>query len=192
MRRVLSPLVVSLVLLVRSPLRADTYVIDKIHSDTTFSVRHLVGKFIGKFNDFSCTIVGEASKPAASSVQFTIKAASVDTGMNIRDDHLRSADFLDAGKFPEITFKSVSIKASGKKNVFDVTGDLTMRGVTKRVTLPVEYLGSARDPRGREVAGFALTTTIKRQDYGINCDDTLDNGGALLGDDVEVSINLQT
>jgi polyisoprenoid-binding protein YceI len=179
-------------LLAASPLLADTYTIDKSHSEANFRVRHLVSNVSGKFDDFSGTITGELAKPAGASVEFTIKTASIDTGTPDRDKHLRSADFFDADKFPEITFKSTAIKASGKKNVYSVTGNLTMHGVTKKVTLPVEYLGSAKDPWGNEKAGFTLTTTLNRKDYGVNWNKALDNGGMLVSEDVQVTINLET
>lgn len=175
-----------------TPLLADTYTIDKSHSEATFTVRHMVSKVSGKFDDFSGTINGELSKPSAASVEFTIKTASIDTGTPDRDKHLRSADFFDAEKFPEITFHSTSIKPSGKKNVYSVTGNLTMRGVTKKVTLPVEYLGTVKDPWGNEKAGFTLTTTLNRKDYGINWNKALDNGGVLVSEEVTVTINLET
>jgi polyisoprenoid-binding protein YceI len=179
-------------LLAATPLLADTYTIDKSHSEATFTVRHMVSKVSGKFDDFSGTINGELSKPSSASVEFTIKTASIDTGTPDRDKHLRSADFFDADKFPEITFKSTSIKPSGKKNVYSVTGNLTMRGVTKKVTLPVEYLGTVKDPWGNDKAGFTLTTTLNRKDYGINWNKALDNGGVLVSEDVTVTINLET
>src|ERR1700756_5007965 len=119
-----------------APLFADTYKIDKAHSEATFTVRHFVSKVSGKFDDFAGTITGDLANAGAASVEFTIKTASIDTGVANRDNHLRSADFFDAEKNPEITFKSTSIKPSGTKNVFNVTGNLTMRGVTKQVTLP--------------------------------------------------------
>jgi polyisoprenoid-binding protein YceI len=169
-----------------------TYVVDRPHSEADFSVRHMMSKVTGKFDDFAGTISLDRANPSASSVEFTIKTASVNTGDADRDKHLRTADFFDAAKNPEITFKSTSIKPSKTKNVYDVTGDLTMRGVTKRVTLPVEFLGFQKDPWGNERAGFALETTLNRKDYGINWNKALDNGGFLVGDDVKVSIDLET
>jgi polyisoprenoid-binding protein YceI len=170
---------------------ADTYVLDRGHSSATFNVRHLIGRFTGKFDDFTMSLNGDPSDAAKASVEFTIKAASIDTGNAMRDDHLRSGDFFDAAKFPEITFHSTSIRPARRKNVFDVTGDLTMHGVTHRVTLPVEYLGTMKDGRGREVAGFAISTTLNRKDYGIVWNEALDGGGAVLGDDVDVIVSLE-
>jgi polyisoprenoid-binding protein YceI len=182
---------IALVTIAALPLFADTYTIDKDHSEATFQVRHLVSRVSGKFDDFNGSINLDPKNPAASSVEFKIKAASINTGVADRDQHLRTADFFDAAKYPEITFKSTSIKPSGKKDVYNVTGNLTMRGVTKQVTVPVAFLGFARDPWGNDKAGFSLTTTVNRKDYGINWNKALDNGGVLLGDDVDISINLE-
>jgi polyisoprenoid-binding protein YceI len=173
------------------PLFADTFVIDKNHSEATFRVRHMMSRVTGKFDDFAGAVSLDPKNLAASSVEFTIKTASVDTGVSDRDNHLRSADFFDAAKNPEITFKSTSIKPSGKKDVFNVTGNLTMRGVTKQVTLPVQFLGIAKDPWGNDRAGFSLDTTLNRKDYGVNWNKALDNGGFLLSDDVDISINIE-
>ena len=184
-------LFIALVTVAALPLFADTYTIDKAHSEATFQVRHLVSKVSGKFDDFDGSISLDPKNPAASSVEFKIKAASINTGVADRDQHLRTPDFFDAPKYPEITFKSTSIKPSGKKDVYNVTGNLTMRGVTKQVTLPVAFLGFIRDPWGNDKAGFSLTTTVNRKDYGINWNKALDNGGVLLGDDVDISIILE-
>jgi polyisoprenoid-binding protein YceI len=177
--------------IVSLPLFADTFVVDKAHSQANFTVRHLVSKVSGKFDEFTGTVVADPAKLATSSVEFTIKTASINTGNEGRDKHLRSADFFDAEKNPEITFKSTSIKATAKKNVFDVTGNLTMRGVTKQVTLPVEFLGYAKDPWGNQRAGFELKTTLNRKDYGINWNKALDEGGYLLSEDVDINIALE-
>jgi polyisoprenoid-binding protein YceI len=167
---------------------AETLVIDRVHSGASFQIRHFVSKVNGRFTDFSGTIVADQAKPEASSVEFTVKTASIDTDQENRDKHLRSADFFDAEKYPEITFKSTSVKAAGKDK-FDVTGNLTMHGVTKQVTLPVTHLGtvgSGKDAR----YGFETTTTLDRKDYGIVWNKALDAGGFMLGDDVTVTINL--
>jgi len=178
-------------LLAATPLVADTWTVDKTHSEANFRVRHMVSKVSGKFDDINGTVTGDLARPGNASVEFTIKTASVDTGTPDRDKHLRSADFFDAEKYPEITFKSTSIKPSKQKNVYDVTGHLTMRGVTKQITLPVEYLGAVKDPWGNDKAGFSTSTTLNRKDYGINWNKTLDSGGVLVSDEVEVTINLE-
>jgi polyisoprenoid-binding protein YceI len=168
-----------------------TYTIDPGHSEVSFQVRHLVSQVRGRFNEYQGTINMDPAKPEASSVEFRIKAASIDTSLPDRDKHLRGADFFDVEKYPEIVFKSSSVKATGK-DTYAVTGTLSMRGVDKKVTLPVTFLGSARDPWGNEKAGFATETTLNRKDFGINWNAALDNGGVILGDDVKISINLET
>jgi polyisoprenoid-binding protein YceI len=164
--------------------------IDKAHSMAQFKVRHMMANVVGQFRDFDASITIDRATPANSSVEFTIQATSVDTGNTNRDDHLRTADFFDVAKFPTITFKSTSIKEKSK-NEFDVTGDFTLHGVTKRITLPVSFLGFGKDARGNEKGGFEIETTINRKDYGVVWNRNLDEGGVLLGDDVKVSINLE-
>ncbi len=183
--------VAALVLSASSLFAAETFVVDKVHSEATFQVRHMMSKVSGKFTDFDGKVDLDRAKPAVSSVQFNIKTASVYTGEPDRDKHLKTADFFDAEKYPEITFKSTKIAATKKKNIYDVTGDLTMRGVTKHITLPVEFNGFGKDPWGNERAGFSLTTTLNRKDYGINWNKALDNGGFLLSDDVTINVNLE-
>lgn len=184
-------LAVAAFLVAASSLFADTFNVDKVHSEANFQVRHMMSKVSGKFDDFSGKINVDHAKPAASSVEFTIKTASINTSNADRDKDLRSANFFDVDKNPEITFKSSTIVPTKKKDVYDVTGDLTMHGVTKHVTLPVEFNGFGKDPWGGERAGFSLTTTINRKDYGINWNKTLDNGGVLLGDEVTININIE-
>lgn len=184
-------LAVAAFLVTASSLFAETFNVDKVHSEAAFQVRHMMSKVSGKFDDFSGKINADRAKPSASSVEFTIKAASINTGNADRDKDLRSANFFDVEKFPEITFKSSKIVPSKKKDVYEVTGDLTIHGVTKHVTLPVEFNGFGKDPWGGERAGFSLTTTINRKDYGINWNKALDNGGVLLGDEVTININIE-
>ena len=145
----------------------------------------------GRFGNFEGTLQIDPAKPEASSVTFTIKAASISTNDDKRDTHLRSPDFFDAEKFPDITFKSTKVAPAGKDK-YDVTGTLTMHGVSKEITLPVAFLGYAKDPWGNERAGFDLSTKLNRKDYGINWNKVLDAGGTMLGDDVDVSVSLET
>jgi polyisoprenoid-binding protein YceI len=168
----------------------ESWTIDKVHSSATFKVRHLVANVVGNFRDFSADINIDRAKPENSSVDFTIQTTSIDTGNTNRDEHLRTADFFDVAKFPTITFKSTSVKPKSASE-FDVTGDLTMHGVTKRVTLPVSFLGFGKDGRGNEKGGFEIETTVNRKDYGIVWNRNIDEGGVLLGDDVKVSISLE-
>ncbi len=183
---------VLLAALAAAPLfAADTFTVDKVHSDVSFQVRHFVSKVRGDFTDFEGTIQIDQAKPEASSVVFTIKTASINTKNESRDKHLNSPDFFDTAKFPEITFKSTKIAANGKDK-YNVTGEFTMHGVTKEITLPVTYTGSMKDPRGTERAGFELTTTLNRQDYGVKYNKTLDNGSLMLSDDVQVTILIES
>jgi polyisoprenoid-binding protein YceI len=170
---------------------ADTYTIDKNHSDVSFQVRHFVSKVRGGFTDFDGTIQIDQARPEASSVVFAIKAASINTNNEDRNKHLSSPDFFDTAKFPEISFKSTKIAPAGKDK-YNVTGNFTMHGVTKEITLPVEFTGTARDPRGDERAGFELATTVNRKDYGIKWNKALDNGSLMLSDNVAVTISLET
>lgn len=170
---------------------ADTYTIDKVHSDVSFTIRHFASRVHGHFGDFEGSIQTDPSKPEASSVVFTIKTTSIDTNNSNRDGDLRSDNFFDVARFPEITFKSSKVVATGK-DTYAVTGTFTMHGVTKEITLPVTYLGSMKDPRGNERASFELNTKLNRKDYGINWNKSLDNGNLMLSDDVDVTIDLET
>jgi polyisoprenoid-binding protein YceI len=172
-------------------LGADTFVIDKGHSEVGFQIRHMMSKVRGRFTDFDGKIVADRAKPEASSVELTIQATSIDTANANRDKDLRGADFFDVEKYPTITFKSTSIKAKGK-DAYDVTGTLTMRGVSKEITLPVTFLGIMKNMRGQDAAGFEAAVTLNRKDFGITWNKALDAGGVLLGDEVYVSINLET
>lgn len=172
-------------------LAAEVHNIDASHSEVSFQLRHLVTQVRGNFNDYEGTINLDPANLEKSSVDFRIKAASIDTNNADRDKHLRAEDFFHTEKYPEITFKSKSIKKADK-DTYNVTGTLTMRGVSKEVTLPVTYLGAVKDPWGNQKAGFATEVTLNRKDYGINWNAALDNGGFVLSDEVKVSINLET
>jgi polyisoprenoid-binding protein YceI len=169
---------------------ATTYAIEKAHSEVFFQVRHLVTKVRGRFSDFEGTISLDEDNPAASSVNFTIKAGSIDTNVTDRDNHLRSGDFFAADEHPNLTFKSTKVAKKGGDS-YDVTGDLTIRGTTKSVTLPVTFLGKAKDPWGQNKVGFETETTINRKDYGLNWNAALETGGFLVGDDVKVNLSIQ-
>jgi polyisoprenoid-binding protein YceI len=172
----------------------DTWSVDKAHSEVTFQIRHFVTKVRGRFTDFAGTIVANAAKPEASSVTFAIKATSIDTDNEYRDKDLRSANFFDVEKFPDITFKSTKVSPAGKDR-YQVTGQLTMHGVSKEIVLPISYLGSmpTKDREGRESAkgGFATSVTINRRDFGLAWNRALDTGGFMLGDEVTIEINIE-
>ena len=169
---------------------ATTYAIDKTHSEVFFQVRHLVTKVRGRFSDFEGTISLDEANPDQSSVSFAIKTASVDTNVGDRDNHLRSDDFFAAEKHPELTFKSKKVTKKGAES-FDVTGDLTIRGTTKEVVLPVTFLGHATDPWGGKRVGFEAETSLNRKDFGLNWNAALETGGLLVGDEVKVNLSIQ-
>jgi polyisoprenoid-binding protein YceI len=169
---------------------ADTYTFDKAHSNVGFQVRHIFTNVSGRFTDYSGTISVDRAKPESSSVEFTIQATSIDTGEAKRDGHLRSPDFFDVAKHPTITFKSTAVKPNGKDSYL-VTGDFTMRGVTKQITLPVTVLGEAKDPMGTDKMGLETGTTLNRKEYGLNWNRTLETGGVLVGDEVKVQISIE-
>ncbi|HEX4951881.1 MAG TPA: YceI family protein [Thermoanaerobaculia bacterium] len=169
----------------------ETFSIDKAHSEVSFQIRHLVTNVRGQFDDYTGVIKMDTEKPESSSVEFTIQATSVNTFNENRDKHLRTADFFDVPNHPTITFKSTSVKKTGD-NTYAVTGDFTMRGVTKQITLPVTFTGKMGDPWGNTKAGFETATTLNRKEYGINWNKALDAGGLILGDEVKVAINLET
>ena len=170
---------------------ADTYTIDKNHSDAGFQVRHFASKVRGSFGDFEGAIQADPAKPEMSSVVFTIKTASINTNNPDRDKHLQSPDFFDAAKCSEVSFKSSKIVSAGKDK-YNVTGTLTMHCVSKEVTIPVTFLGFAKDPGGNERASFEIATKLNRKDWGINWNKALDAGGFMLSDDVDVTVNLET
>ncbi len=165
-----------------------TWKVDPVHSSVQFSVRHFLTPVTGQFNEFSGTIVYDPENVSSSSVEFTVQAASIDTKNERRDGHLRSADFFDVEKYETLSFKSQ--KVEGSNGDLQVTGELTIHGVTKTVTVPVEALGAMDTPMGRR-AGFVTEFTIDRKDFGIVWNRALDQGGAVLGDEVKISIAVE-
>lgn len=167
-----------------------TFKVDPVHSSVGFKVRHLVSKVNGNFTEFSGTIVGDPKNAKDATVAFTIKTSSIDTGNPDRDKHLNSPDFFDTTKYPEISFQSSKITHKGGDR-YEVKGAFAMHGVTKEIVLPVTFGGVAKDPWGNERAGFSVQLTLNRKDYGIVWNKLLDNGGTLLGDEVDISIELE-
>ncbi len=166
-----------------------TWVVDPTHSQIEITARHLmVSKVRGTFKDFSGTI-NVADTPEDSSVEVTIEAGSIDTGTVDRDAHLRSPDFLDAESFPTITFRSTNIERDGSK--YNLTGDLTIKGVTKPVTLEMDYLGVTADPWGNEKAAFTAEGTFNREDWGLNWNVALEAGGWLVSKTFDIEITVQ-
>lgn len=165
--------------------------IDSGHSGINFSVRHLVvAKVRGRFARWSGGFDAENGDLASAQVNTVIDASSVDTGVAERDAHLRSPDFLDVARFPEITFKSTRVEKRSE-NMLRVTGDLTIRGVTREVVLDVEHSGRTTDPWGNQRAGFTATTTLDRREFGLIWNQALEAGGVVVGDRVSVEIEVE-
>jgi polyisoprenoid-binding protein YceI len=182
-------LLAALALPARAAAEPMVYKVDPDYSSVSFTVRHFVSNVPGRFTEFDGTIRHDKQSPAASSVSFTVQAASIVTDNADRDDELRSASFFDVKKFPMLTFTSSEVKAKDAATL-EVTGDLTLHGVTRRVTLPVRLLGTVPTPSG-EKAGFETTFTINRKDFGITWNRILDPGGPILGDEVKITIAVE-
>lgn len=165
--------------------------IDPTHSRVGFAVRHMVVATVkGHFNVLSGTLNVDEANPANSWVEAEIDASSIDTRDAGRDGHLRTADFLDIEKFPKITFKSTKIEPLGG-NEYNIIGDLTLRGVTKPVVLKAEYSGTIKDPHGLNRAGFEAHTKISRKEFGMALNPLLETGGAVVGDEVKIDLDLE-
>ena len=162
----------------------ETYKIDPAHSSVGFKIRHILTPVPGSFTKFEGTIVVDRENLGNSSVEARIDVASVDTANERRDNHLRSGDFFLVESFPAITFKSSSWRKTGE-DTFAVTGDLTIKDVTKPVTLAVKLYGFAEGGRGSMVSAWEATTTLDRQDFGVL------GGGPIVGNEVEVSITIE-
>lgn len=187
-RKLLSLLIIAL--LSAPAAFADTYQIDPAHTQIHFTVPHLVVfKVRGNFNDFSGSVEADPDGQTLNSATATIKTASIDTRIEKRDNHLKSADFFEVEKYPEITFVSKEVTGSGPE--ITVVGDLTIKGVTKEVTLKGGFLGTITDPWGNQRAGFEASGKINRFDYGLNWNKTLETGGLVAGDEVEIGLEVE-
>lgn len=171
-----------------------TFNVDKSHSEVGFDVRHFFSKVHGRFNSFTGKIVFDEKTPANISVEASAEANSIWTDNERRDGHLKGADFFDVEKFPTVSFRSTKVVAAGK-NKYKITGDFTMRGVTKPVTFDAEFLGAGAVGVGGQSwgtkAGFTATTVINRKDFGVSWNKALDNGGAMLSDEVTINLNIE-
>jgi polyisoprenoid-binding protein YceI len=167
-----------------------TYTLDPAHSRIGFVARHaMVTKVRGSFDEFAGTAVLDGANPANSRVEVTIEAASIDTRNAQRDEHLRSNDFLAMQEYPKITFASTGVRQAGE-TTFEVTGDLTIKGVTNEITIPFEFEGAAKDPFGNERVGFEGSVTINRRDYGVTWNAALEGGGVLVSDKVTLEFEI--
>jgi polyisoprenoid-binding protein YceI len=165
--------------------------IDAAHSGLNFSIRHMVfAKVRGRFTKFTGTVEIDDGDFGRSTVEAKIEASSIDTGTAERDAHLRSPDFFDVEKFPELRFRSNRIEEV-EKNHFKMSGELTIHGVTKEVVLDLEATGTGTDPWGNERRGFAAKTSLDRKDFGLKWNQALEAGGVLVGDRVEIELDIQ-
>jgi len=161
---------------------------DKSHSNVKFTVTHLViAEVGGRFTDFDATVTHSKDDLSDMKVEATIKTASINTDNEQRDTHLKSDDFLNAEKYPTITFKSTKVEKTGA-DTYRITGDLTIRDVTKPVVLDTKYRGVAKDPWGNTKAGFRATTTIDRFDWGVKWNKAIETGGLVAGKDIEITL----
>jgi polyisoprenoid-binding protein YceI len=168
---------------------AGSWDIDPVHSDVSFTVRHMmVSKVRGRFAQVSGEIV-TGEELTSSAVTATVDATSIDTGTPQRDDHIRSADFFDTANHPNWTFRSTGIRADGEDYALD--GELTIKGVTRPVTFALEVTGFGPDPYGGTRAGFSASTTINRSDFGVDIQMPLDGGGVVVGEKVQVNLEIQ-
>lgn len=168
-----------------------TWTLDPVHSFAEFSVKHMVvATAKGRFGKLEGTLQWDGQHAETASVTATVDIASITTGEEGRDTHLRSEDFFHAEKHPTATFHSTRVETRGDDE-FKVIGELTLRGVSREVTLDTEYEGTIKDPYGLNRAGFSAETTINRKDYGLNWNALLETGGAVVSDKVKVHLNLE-
>jgi polyisoprenoid-binding protein YceI len=167
-----------------------TFAIDPVHTTIEFAAKHLmISKVRGRFRQFAGSIVVPEGSDVPSSIEVTIEAASVDTHEEQRDQHLRSADFLDAEKYPQLTFRSTGFDGSGGS--FRVRGDLTIHGTTREVSLETTFEGRGPDPWGNHRIGYEARTTISRKEFGLTWNQLLETGGALVGDEIRIELNVE-
>lgn len=165
--------------------------VDTAHSSIDFSIRHMmISKVKGTFHEFDATVEADPNDLTTANIQVSIDLASIDTRNEDRDNHLKSADFFEIEKYPKMTFQSTNI-VKKSEDEYDFTGDLTLHGVTKPVTLSAKFEGVVKDPWGNEVAGLSAKGKIKRSDFGLTWNNTLETGGILIGDDVNIAIEIE-
>ncbi|HYB97706.1 MAG TPA: YceI family protein [Candidatus Limnocylindrales bacterium] len=193
-RKPLAAVLFASLLLACSGARAEevTFQVDKSHSSVNFRIRHLLSKVTGQFRSFGGTVVLDPVKRDTVKVEGTIDVASIDTGDAKRDEHLRNEDFFDVARHPKITFKADKLTdVNDDKTAGKLHGELTMHGVTRPIVIEVEWYGVATDPWGNSKAGFAGTTKLNRKDYGIEWNKSLDSGGLLIGEEVEIELQME-
>jgi polyisoprenoid-binding protein YceI len=172
------------------PIPAGQFNFDPNHSVIGFSIKHLeIALVQGRFKDFHGTVNFDDKDITRSTVEFSAKIESIDTGVEARNKHLRTADFFDAAKYPEMTFKSTKVAKKGK--AYQLTGDLTIKGVTKQVTFPFNITGAVKDPWGGTRFGISASTVINRRDFGINYGNALPGGGFDVANEVHVDLHIE-
>tara|TARA_R110002096_G_scaffold334997_4_gene528628 strand:- start:101 stop:631 length:531 start_codon:yes stop_codon:yes gene_type:complete len=170
-------------------MKTTTWSIDPAHSEITFKVKHLmISNVKGEFKTFEASIDGEDFTNSTLSAK--IDASSISTNNNDRDTHLKSPDFFEVEQFPEITFKSTSLK-KGDDDEYKLVGDLTIKGVTKEITLDTEFGGFMKDPYGNEKAGFSINGKLNRKDFRLNWNAALEAGGVMVGNEVKINAEVQ-
>ncbi len=191
MNKLLTSIVVAAgVILSGHVFAADTYAIDPVHSSIGFSIKHLtISTVTGNFKTYTGQVTFNEKDLANAKAEASIEVASINTADEKRDGHLKSPDFFDAAKFPKIDFVSKSFTQIDGQ--YRITGDLTIKGVTKEVSIPVVINGPVKNPFGGEAIGLSGQLTINRQDYGVTFNKALDNGGLMLGNEVTININLE-
>lgn len=182
--------------LAATAVHATEYGFDKAHSHIGFSVTHILSKVPGEFKDYDGSFTFDPAKPQASKVKVTIQVASISTDNEMRDNHLKSPAFFDAAKYPTITFVSRKVTKGEGDNKYQVEGNLTIHGVTKPVTLDVDYLGADTMPMDKEgkmtakIAGFSATTKIDRRDFGLTWNQTLASGNLMVSNNVDITLDI--
>jgi len=167
-----------------------TWQIDPAHTVVEFAAKHMMVSTVkGRFGEVAGTLTVDEANPERSSVTATIATASVDTGQQMRDDHLRSPDFFDAATYPEMTFRSTKVEHAGGDD-WRVAGDLTIRGVTKPVVLDTEFDGQILDAYGKHRAAFTATAQVNRKDFGLNWNGVIEAGGVVVGDKIKIELNI--
>ncbi|MBD8590062.1 polyisoprenoid-binding protein [Peribacillus simplex] len=167
------------------------WIVDPTHSAIEFSVKHMmIAKVKGSFNKFEASILANPSDLTTAEIDFTVDVASIDTRNADRDNHLRSADFFDVEKNPTLTFKSKKIVKTDEDE-YDVTGNVTLNGVTQEETFNITFEGQGKDPWGNEKAGFSGKGKVKRSDYGLTYNAALETGGVLIGDQITLTIEIE-
>ena len=191
MKKPLTPLALAAVLTLASvPALAQTWTADPAHSTVGFQVRHMmISNVKGSFDKFAATVEGNPADPSTAKISATIEVATVNTREPKRDDHLRSGDFFDAAKFPQMTFTSTKVEKVSATQA-KVTGNLTLRGVTKPVTLDVEYTAPVKSPWGQTVVGANATGKINRQDFGVAWNKAVE-AGPVVSDNVDLILNIE-